>query len=140
MFRRRRCVLDTEKVSLCHALRLWETLGVKKICWKLVTQIVTSRMEFFPLLFQEEKILHLKNIQNIESRILLMWRIWSDIVYVLMRNTDKGRGDGGCDVRFQELSTNHSLEAFTVYTCSKSAVGGDASIRRKHRWQSVLID
>lgn len=66
-------------------------------------------MEFFPLLFQEDKILHLKNIQNIESRILLMWRIWSDIVYVLMKNTDKGRGDGGCDVRIQELSTNHRL-------------------------------
>lgn len=81
-------------------------------------------MEFSPLLFQEDKILHLKNIQNIESRILLMWKIWSDIVYVLMRNTDKGRGDGGCDVRIQELSTNHSLEAFTVYICSKSAVGG----------------
>lgn len=28
-----------------------------------------------------------------------MWKIWLDIVYVLMRNIDKGWGDGGCDVR-----------------------------------------
>lgn len=110
----------------------------------MVTQIVTSSMEFFPLLFQEDKILHLKNIQNIESRILLMWKIWSDIVYVLMRNTDKGRGDGGCDVRFQELSTNHSLEAFTVYTCSKSAVGGcvdkeETSMAVRADWLITLL-
>lgn len=58
-----------------------------------------------------------------------------------MRNTDKGRGDGGCDVRIQELSTNHSLEAFILYIPAvKAQWGGDASIRRKHRWQSVLID
>lgn len=85
-----------------------------------------------------------KKYRNLESRILLMWRIWSDIVYVLMKNTDRGRGDGGCDVRIQELSTNHSLEAFTVYTCSKSAVGGcvdkeETSMAVRADWLITLL-
>lgn len=57
-----------------------------------------------------------------------------------MRNTDKGRGDVGCDVRIQELSTNHSLEAFTVYTCSKSAVGGGGCVDKEETSMAVRAD
>lgn len=145
MFRRRRCVLDTEKVSLCHALRLWETLGVKKIVRNWSLKLLHLGWNFPPSISRRQNS-SFKKYRNLESRILLMWRIWSDIVYVLMRNTDKGRGDGGCDVRFQELSINNSLEAFTVYTCtcSKSAVGGcvdkeETSMAVRADWLITLL-
>lgn len=44
-----------------------------------------------------------------------MWRILSDVVYVLMRNIDNGWGDGGYEIRIQGYLPTTDQKGFTVY-------------------------